>query len=138
MTTNERVKQLQDLTRVGPVQEIRNLLYETLEARLDTYDYKPGAVPYPFAYIGEQVNVDEALKKVVWGRVNTTIHFFHTAMRRADLMALLTLCINDIRSQRHTEHFYISIRDVSYRAIDESDNGTDIVHAVLDVDIEFQ
>ena len=121
----------------SPVQEVRNLLYDTANAWIETYEGLPGDVPYPFAYIANQTNVDVPLKKVVWGRVNTTLHFYHLNTRRADIMALVTQVIHDIRKQTHTKHFYISIRDVSYRTLDEKDRGTELVHVVLDVDIQY-
>lgn len=130
------MNQLRELTVHSPVQEVRNMLYDTASAWLDIYEGLPGEVPYPFAYIADQENVDVPLKRVIWGRVNTTLHFYHYFENRADIMALVTQITHDIRSQRHTEHFYIAVLDVSYRTSDEKDNGVELVHVVLDVDIQ--
>lgn len=121
-----------------PTQELQDLLFSLCTARIDTYEMQPEkGVVYPFCYMGEQYEVDEqVVKRTIWPRIVTTIHFYDVAERKASMRALITQLKSDVRRHDKTPHYYLSVKAANVQILNERDGNRELVHGVLELDIQ--
>ena len=102
------------------------------------YDYLPGKVSYPFAYIGEQFNNDIPNKTAVFGQTTQTIHFYMDDVRkRGTLLKVVDEFVRGIRSIQEFNGYKLNVIRTNSTIMQQSELGTEVLHVVLDVTIQF-
>ncbi|MGM0217646.1 tail completion protein gp17 [Enterococcus sp. AZ126] len=126
----------------NPYIEIYDGIFKASEKLgFETYDYLPDdEASYPYVFIGEQFSNDQQTKTRTLGKTNLIIHVFGYDHKRREADRMLGELKKAIYETRSTEHF-------SWQAIasdtqtfyeNTSGGGTNLVHCVLDITLQFQ
>lgn len=98
----------------------------------------PDGTPYPFIYLADSQQLDEANKSGVFGRVSQSIHVWHNDPRRRGTVSKMLLYIKRIcRELHHTANFGWFVVDVSQRILPDSTTKQPLVHGVLEIEFKF-
>jgi hypothetical protein len=124
-----------------PQQELFSKLKKDLEAKgFAVYDgfLPPEGTPYPFVYLGDSQQTDDANKSAVFGNVFQTIHVWHNNPRQRGTVSQILLEIKlSCRLIEHTKNFAWDVRDISQQIIPDNTTATPLLHGVLDVEWKF-
>ena len=94
--------------------------------------------PYPFYYLGDCRQIDEANKSAVFGTVYLTIHVWHNkTTQRGTVSQMLAAAKHICRSIDHTKHFGWSLRNVNQTIMPDDTTNTPLLHGVLEVELKF-
>ena len=129
------------MIEIDPQQE----LFIALKLRLkalghDVYDgfLPPEGTPYPFDYIGECQQIDDANKTAIHGRVQQTIHVWHNNPKQRGTVSKMLLDIKTVcRNIKHTTNFAWSVRNVTQNILPDTTTKSPLLHGVLDVEFYF-
>lgn len=126
---------------MDPQQELFTQLRTMLKAKgYDVYDsgLPPEGVPYPFIYLGESTQDDDANKTAVFGRVSQRIHVWHNdPERRGSLSQILANCKMSCRALGRTKNFKWSVESVSQNILADDTTSEPLLHGILDVTFRF-
>lgn len=126
---------------MDPQQELFTALLVTLKEKgYDVYDgyLPPEDTPYPFIYLADSQQVDDANKSAVFGNVHQTIHVYsNTPKKRGDVSAMLLAIKQVCRQLRHTTNFAWDVRNVSQRILPDGTTKTPLLHGLLEVEWKF-
>jgi hypothetical protein len=126
---------------IDPQQEIFTaLLLKLKEKGFDVYDgfLPPENTPYPFIYLGDCQQTDDANKSAVFGSVHQTIHIWHNSPKQRGLVSEMLLIIKTIcRQILHTKNFSWSVRNINQRILPDNSTKTPLLHGVLEVEFDF-
>lgn len=126
---------------IDPQQELFTALKLNLEAKgHDVYDgfLPPEDTPYPFVYIGECQQIDDANKSAVFGYVHQTIHVWHNNPKQRGTVSKMLLDIKTVcRNIKHTTNFAWSVRNVTQNILPDTTTKSPLLHGVLDVEFYF-
>lgn len=109
----------------------------------NTYEYLPGEVGYPFAFLGNQFNVDDlGVKDRIFGTSLQTIHIYHNDWRRrVTTTSMMNAILERLRKIRKTPNFYVSIVSTNMNVISGPVDGREmseqLLHVVLEVEFKF-
>lgn len=126
---------------MDPQQELFTaLLLKIKELGYDTYDgfLPPDGTPYPFVYLGDCRQADDANKTAVFGNVYQTIHVWsNTPKNRGTLSDMLLAIKNICRKLDHTANFAWYVRNINQRIIPDDTAKAPLLHGVLEVEFKF-
>lgn len=126
---------------IDPQQELFARLKVDIEAQgYAVYDgfLPPEGTPYPFVYLGEFRQIDEANKTAIFGNVYGTIHVWsNTPKMRGELSGMLLAIKRICRRVEHTANFAWAVRDVNQRILADNTTKTPLMHGVLEVEFRF-
>lgn len=126
---------------MDPQQELFIRLKKDIEALgYDVYDgfLPPENTPYPFVYIGEMLQLDDANKTAVFGRIEATIHIYNDDPNKRGTVSDMLLKIKTVcRNIRNTRCFNWDVRNVTQRIIPDNTTCTPLMHGVLDIEFKF-
>lgn len=125
------------MEKINPQQEIFNEVYNISTRIIDTYDYLPGEVGYPFAFIGEQQTIDDANKSAVFGNVVQTIHFYGLATKRNSLASAMNEFKARCRELRSTKNFGVNVIGITEGINPDNTTNTSLNHGTLDIEFRF-
>lgn len=129
------------MVTIDPQQEIFTRLLKNLKTLgFDVYDgfLPPEDTPYPFVYLGEVQQTDDANKTAVFGNVSVTIHVWHNNPKQRGTVSDMQLKIKKAcRSIDHTPNFTWSVVHLSQRVITDTTTDAPLLHGVLDVEFKF-
>ena len=124
-----------------PQQELFSKLKTEIESLgYDVYDgfLPPEGTPYPFVYMGDCQQTDDANKTAVFGNVYQTIHVWsNTPMNRGTVSQMLLAIKNVCRCINHTDSFAWFVRNINHRIIPANTTKTPLLHGVLEVEFKF-
>lgn len=124
-----------------PQQEIFSRLYSDISSKgYDVYDgcLPPENTPYPFVYMGDCNQIDDANKTAVFGNVYQTIHVWsNKPQNRGDLSKIMLEIKNICRNIDKTRNFSWFVKNVTQRIIPDNTTKTPLLHGVLEVDFRF-
>lgn len=124
-----------------PQQELFSKLKTSLEALgYSVYDgaLPPEGTPYPFVYLGECQQTDDANKSAVFGVVNITIHVWHNNPRQRGTLSNMLLAIKTAcRKIDHTANFAWSLRNPTQRILADNTTKTPLLHGVIEAVFSF-
>ena len=124
-----------------PQQELFTELLITLKALgLDVYDgvLPPDNTPYPFVYLADSTQNDEANKSAVFGNVDQTIHVWHNNPRQRGTVSDMLLKIKTAcREIGHTANFSWHVRSITQNVMTDSTTKAPLLHGVLYVNFKF-
>ena len=129
------------MTLNDPQQELFSKLKTEIESLgYDVYDgfLPPEGTPYPFVYMGDCQQTDDANKTAVFGNVYQTIHVWsNTPMNRGTVSQMLLAIKNVCRGINHTDSFAWFVRNINQRIIPDNTTKTPLLHGVLEVEFKF-
>ena len=103
------------------------------------YDYLPtDGVAYPFVFIGEQSDQDEANKTAVFGYVQQTIHVYHNDYKkRGTTTTIIDNIKREIRKINRTDNFDWSVEGITGQVLSDNTTVNPLLHGVIDVEFYF-
>ncbi|MCI9271681.1 MAG: DUF3168 domain-containing protein [Dorea sp.] len=126
---------------MDPQQELfTELLLKIRALGYDVYDgfLPPEGTPYPFVYLGECQQTDDANKTAVFGSVYQTIHVWsNTPENRGTVSAMLLAVKQACRKVWHTTNFAWDLRNTSQRVLPDGTTKTPLLHGILEVEYKF-
>lgn len=126
---------------MDPQQELFIALLTAIQTlEYDVYDgyLPPKGTPYPFVYIGEVQQVDEANKNAVFGKVHATVHVWHSTPKQRGTVSHMLLNIKAAcRNIRATNGFSWDVRNINQRILPDDTTETPLLHGVLDIEFQF-
>lgn len=98
----------------------------------------PENTPYPFVYLGDFQQTDDANKSAVFGNVFATIHVWHNNPKQRGTVSDMQLKIKTAcRSISYTQNFAWSVANISQRIITDTTTKAPLLHGVLDIEFKF-
>lgn len=88
---------------------IYGITYRDQKSGYDVYDgfLPPDGTPYPFVYLADSQQTDDANKTAVFGNVYQTIHVWHNNPRQRGTVSKMLLAIKSAcRRLDHTENLH--------------------------------
>lgn len=125
------------MEKINPQQEIFNEVYNLSSRVIDTYDYLPDDVAYPFSFIGEQQTIDDPNKSSIFGNVVQTIHFYGLATRRFSLVDSMNELKAGCRRLNNTENYNVSVASIREQIVPDNSTNTKLNHGTLDIEFRF-
>lgn len=126
---------------IDPQQQLFTRVKKDIEAiKYAVYDgyMPPEGTPYPFVYLGDMQQTDDANKSAVFGNVYFTIHVWSNTPKNRGSVSKMLLDIKEVcRKIEHTEHFSWMLRNVNQRIIADTTTKTPLLHGVLEVEYKF-
>lgn len=127
--------------KIDPQQELFTALKLSLEKQgLDVFDsvLPPEDTPYPFVYLGDCQQVDDANKNAVFGNVYQTIHVWHNNPKQRGTVSEILLKIKTVcRELEHTPNFMFMLTNASQQIISDTTTKPPLLHGVLEVEWKF-
>ena len=124
-----------------PQQEIFSRLHSDISGKgYDVYDgcLPPENTPYPFVYMGDMQQTDDANKTAVFGNVYQTIHVWSNKPQNRGDLSKMTLEIKNIcRNIDKTRNFSWFVKNVTQRIIPDNTTKTPLLHGVLEIEFKF-
>ena len=124
-----------------PQQEIFSRLHFDISSKgYDVYDgcLPPENTPYPFVYMGDMQQTDDANKTAVFGNVYQTIHVWsNKPQNRGDLSKIMLEIKNICRNIDKTRNFSWFVKNVTQRIIPDNTTKTPLLHGVLEIEFKF-
>ena len=106
---------------IDPQQELFTKLLTGIKALgYDVYDgfLPPDGTPYPFVYLGDSRQSDEANKSAVFGTVYQTIHLWSDTPKNRGTISRMMLDIKTMcRRIEHTDNFAWHLKNMNQRKI---------------------
>ena len=126
---------------MDPQQELfTELLTEIKALGCDVYDgfLPPDGTPYPFIYLADSQQSDDANKTAVFGNVYQTIHVWHNNPRQRGTVSKMLLAIKSAcRRLDHTENFAWNVRNVNQRILPDTTTQQPLLHGLLEIEFIF-
>lgn len=126
---------------MDPQQELFTALKLGVEGLgYDVYDgfLPPEGTPYPFVYLGDFRQTDDANKTAVFGNVYATLHVWSNTPRNRGTVSQMLLDIKTMcRGVSHTANFAWSLRNVSQHILPDNTTKTPLLHGVVDLEFKF-
>lgn len=126
---------------MDPQQELFTKIKTDLEnAGYTVYDgvMPPEGTPYPFVYLGDFQQIDDANKTAVFGSVFATIHVWHNTPRKRGTVSQILLEVKTVcRKIEHTDNFNWFVKNVNQRMIPDNSTKTPLLHGYVDVEFMF-
>ena len=124
-----------------PQQEVFTRVKLDLEALgFAVYDgaLPPEDTPYPFVYLGDCRQTDDANKSAVFGNVYLTIHVWHNNPKKRGTVSRMLLDIKTAcRKIERTDNFAWYVIDMTQRIITDNTTKSPLLHGVLEVEWKF-
>lgn len=124
-----------------PQQEIFTAVKLGLEEKGHTvYDgfLPPDGTPYPFDYLGDCQQIDDANKSAIFGTVHLTIHLWMDDPKKRGTASAMLLEIKDVcRKIEHTPNFAWSVRNINQRLFADTTTKTPLLHGVIEAEFVF-
>lgn len=124
---------------LSPQQQIYDKVFEVCQTLgFKTYDYLPAdEVGYPFAFVGEQSDIDRANKSTVTGLVMQTVHFYHDYKKRGELTTMINDLRRELRKVKNTKNFYLNVRNINGRILPDNSTARRLNHGIVEVEFLF-
>lgn len=98
----------------------------------------PDGTPYPFIYLADSQQVDEANKSAVFGSVSQTIHVWNNDPEKRGTLSKMLLAVKETcRGIEHTGNFAWWVKDVSQRILPDTSTAQPLLHGVLEIEFMF-
>lgn len=126
---------------MDPQQELfTELLTEIKKSGYGVYDgfLPPDGTPYPFIYLADSQQSDDANKTAVFGNVYQTIHVWHNNPRQRGTVSKMLLAIKSAcRRLDHTENFAWNVQNVNQRILPDTTTKQPLLHGLLEIEFSF-
>ena len=127
---------------MDPLQELFAKLLLDLEAL--GYDVYDGSLPadgahYPYVYLGESRQKDDAGKRAVFGNVYQTVHVYSNVPSDRGTVSAMLMAIKGIcRKIANTTNFAWYLRNIEQTIVIENHTTTEpLLHGILEAEYKF-
>lgn len=124
-----------------PQQELFTRVKLDLEAlNFAVYDgfLPPDGTPYPFVYLGNCQQTDDANKSAVFGNVFLTIHVWSNTPKNRGTVSQMLLAIKTVcRKIEHTANFAWHVSNVNQQILPDTTTTTPLLHGVVEIEFKF-
>ena len=120
----------------SPQQEIFNLCRRLgIEVFGTVYDSRPQTeVAYPFLEISEQQTIENRNKSIIIPSVIQTLNVFADNRKQGTARNLVNQLKTKLRKARNTKHFYIDVRNIHERTLQDNTTSTPLFRIILEVE----
>ena len=130
---------------MDPQQEMFSALLIALREKykgmgIGVYDtvLPPKDTPYPFVYLADCTESDQATKSEIVGEVNLTLKVWHDNVRqRGTVSGILADIKNICRSIEHTEHYVWNMQRPTQRILPDTTTKQPLLMGILEVGYKF-
>lgn len=126
---------------IDPQQELFTALKLNLEALgFDVYDgfLPPEGTKYPFVYLGNSQQTDDANKSAVFGNVYQTIHVYSNTPKNRGSVSQMLLAIKGVcRKIGKTANFSWDVRNIDQNILADTTTSTPLLHGIIEVNFKF-
>ena len=113
--------------------ELEAIGYSVYDGTLPSED-----TPYPFIYLGEFRQTDNATKTDLIGKVYGTVHVWHNNPKQRGTVSKMILDIKMVcRSVEHTDNYAWILTNTQSQIIPDDSTKTSLLHGVIDVNYKF-
>lgn len=119
-------------------QELFTALLVELKEHYDVYDgyLPPAGTEYPFVYLADSEQSDEANKEAVFGTITQTIHVWHDNPKKRGTVSAMMLKIKQIcRDASNTSGWMLTGMNQTILADDTT--GARLVHGIIIAEFRF-
>ena len=120
-----------------PQQEVFNLCRSiAIEVFGDNvYTSRPlTEVNYPFCEVSEQQTVESVNKSTVIPTIFQTFHIFADNKKQGTARKLANDIKTKLREAKNTKHYYIGIKNIRERTLQDNTTSTPLFHIVMEVE----
>lgn len=129
------------MVKIDPQQEI----FTALKLKLEEKGYSvhdgclpPDDTPYPFIYLADSQQIDEANKSAVFGNVYQTVKVWHNKVNQRGTVSQMLLDIKTAsREIQHTNNFSWTVRNITQRILPDNSTSQPLLMGVLDIQFYF-
>lgn len=98
----------------------------------------PDDTPYPFIYLGEFRQTDNATKTDLIGEVHGTVHAWHNNPKQRGTVSKMLLAVKMVcRSIEYTENHSFILTNAQSNIMPDNSIKTPLLHGIVDVDLKF-
>lgn len=91
-------------------------------------------IKLPFLEVGEQQTVENANKSIIIPTVIQTMNIFADNKKQGTARDLANQLKHKLRQQKNTKHFYIDIKNIRERTIQDNSTQTPLFRIILEVE----
>jgi hypothetical protein len=127
---------------IDPQQELFTkvkLAAEAVIGKENVYDgfLPPEDTPYPFVYLGDAYQVDDANKSAIFGTVSLTVHVWHNTPEERGTVSSLMLKIKEAVMQLKGGHYAWDYRNGQTRILTDNTTKQPLLHGVVELHFHF-
>ncbi len=123
----------------APQQQVYDAVFlASMNLGYRTVNYLPAKdFGYPFVFVGEQSDQDYRTKDVIYGRVQQTVHVYHSNSKRRDLTTMMNNLKTEFRKLKHTENFYVTCKSITAQTLMDNTDTEPLLHGIIEVEFQF-
>lgn len=123
-------------------QELFTLLRQALVVRFGedkVFDgfLPPEGTPYPFIYLSDAWQNDDANKSAIFGKVTVTVHVWHNDPNQRGTVSDIMLKIKQTAMSLKGTHFTWDYRNASGRVIHDNSTKQPLLHGIVELRLHF-
>lgn len=126
---------------IDPQQELfiaLKLAIEALGYRVYDGFLPPEDTAYPFVYMGDFQQIDDANKTAVFGSVIAAIHVWsNTPKNRGTVSNMLLKIKTACRKMERSANFAWTVREINQRVLPDNTTKTPLLHGVIEAEFKF-
>ena len=120
-----------------PNHDLFRKIFAISDARVDTYDYLPGAdTKYPFVYIGENNGLDTPNNDLI-GTARQTVHIYGIRAHRAKIDNISAYLENVLKHLKEGHEYNFNHRTTEKQVIADNTDVQPLLHIVLDFTFNY-
>lgn len=120
-----------------PNHDLFRKIFAISDARVDTYDYLPGAdTKYPFVYIGENNGSDTPNNDLI-GTARQTVHIYGIRADRAKIDNISVYLENVLKHLKDGYEYNFNHRNTEKQVIADNTDVQPLLHIVLDFTFNY-
>lgn len=120
-----------------PNHDLFRKIFAISDARVDTYDYLPGAdTKYPFVYIGEN-NGSDTPNNDLLGTARQTVHIYGIRADRAKIDNISAYLENVLKHLKDGYEYNFNHRTTEKQVIADNTDIQPLLHIVLDLTFNY-
>lgn len=120
-----------------PNHDLFRKIFAISDARVDTYDYLPGAdTKYPFVYIGENNGSDTPNNDLI-GTARQTVHVYGIRADRAKIDNISAYLENVLKHLKDGYEYNFNHRNTEKQVIADNTDVQPLLHVVLDFTFNY-
>lgn len=115
------------------------LAVEAVIGKENVYDgfLPPESTPYPFVYLGDAYQVDDANKSAIFGTVTLNVHVWHNTPEERGTVSSLMLKIKEAAMQLKSGHYAWDYRSGQTRILTDNTTKQPLLHGVVELRFHF-
>lgn len=127
---------------IDPQQEIFTLVKQMLESTFDKSNVYDGFMPdentpYPFVYLADVFQVDDANKSAIFGKITLTVHVWHNNPQKRGTVSDMMLKVKRNAQKIKGKYYAWDYRNATQRIIHDNTTSQPLLHGVVELQFYF-